>query len=238
MPKITFKYMDDFSFNVHDRVRPAKEYVPDWYRNLTPYIKGPENPDGKKLIVEDFHSNASAKKCVPMLDAITAGYIVPLWADVQVRQINGDPRITWKVQDDVFELHGSNSREIPAPPGYDSIVFKYNHKLWVQTEPGYSVSVLPPAGHYDLPFLQIPAVIDTDSKSMAPTPFPVWIKKGFEGIVEKGTPIAQIIPFKRESWTHDFDVADENEYTYSLNRWKTKIGSQYIKSSWHKKRYD
>ena len=208
MPKITFKYIDEFSFNVHERPKPAKEFVPDWFKNLSPYFKTPENPQGE-LIVENFHSNASAKKCMPMLDAMTAGYIIPLWTDVQVRQVNGEPLITWKVQDEVFELHGGTFRVLPAPPGYDQIVFKYVHKLWIQTDPGYSIAVSAPAGHYDQPFLQIPAVIDSDSKSMAPTPFPVWIKKGFEGIVEKGTPIAQVVPFKREAWTHNIDVAEE-----------------------------
>jgi hypothetical protein len=237
MPKITFKYNSEFGYNVNDRPKPAKEYVPKWFRDLSPYEKTSENPEGK-LIVETFHSNATAKKCVPMLDAMTAGYIIPLWTDVQVRQVDGKPLITWKVQSNVFELHGSPSRDIPAPPGYDQIVFKYVHDLWIQTDPGYSISVSSPAGHYNLPFLQIPAVIDTDSKDMAPAPFPVWIKSGFEGIVEKGTPIAQVIPFKRESWSHEFDIAKPNEYTYALNRWKTKIGSQYIKSSWHKKRYE
>jgi hypothetical protein len=100
------------------------------------------------------------------------------------------------------------------------------------------VSIIPPAGHYDQTFLQIPAVVDTDSKTMAPTPFPMWIKEGFEGIVEKGTPLAQVIPFKRESWSHEVGLAEPNEYTYALNRWKTKIGHQYLKSSWHKKRYE
>lgn len=237
MPNITFKYMDDFSFNVHDRPLPAKEFIPKWYRDMPPYHPGPGNPDGKTLIVENFHSNSSAKKCTPMLDAMTAGYIIPLWTDVQVRQVNGTPLITWKVQADVFELHGDSAHTIPAPPGYDQIVFKYINKLWIQTDPGYSISVSAPAGHYNQPFLQIPAVIDSDSKSMAPTPFPVWIKKGFEGVVEKGTPMAQVVPFKREAWTHNIDVAEEREYEYSLNRWKTRIGSQYIRSSWHKKKY-
>ena len=94
MPKITFKYIDEFSFNVHERPKPAKDFVPDWFKNLSPYFKTPENPQGE-LIVENFHSNASAKKCMPMLDSMTAGYIVPLWTDVQVRQVNGFPVVTW-----------------------------------------------------------------------------------------------------------------------------------------------
>ena len=30
---------------------------------------------------------------------------------------------------------------------------------------------------------------------------PMWLKKDFIGIIKKGTPIAQIIPFKRDNWT-------------------------------------
>jgi hypothetical protein len=237
MPNIHFKYRDEYSFNVFERPKPAKEFIPKWYRDLPPYMSSPTNPTGK-FVVENYEANATAKKCTPMLDAMTAGYVIPLWSDVQVRQVNGAPLITWKVEKDVFELHGAPSREIPAPPGYDKIVFKYVHDLWIQTDPGYSISVSAPAGHYNQPFLQIPAVIDTDNKEMAPTPFPVWIKSGFEGVVEKGTPICQVVPFKRENWTHDFSLSEENEYRYALSKWKTKLSQQYVNRAWAKKRYE
>ena len=33
---------------------------------------------------------------------------------------------------------------------------------------------------------------------------PQQIEEGFEGIIEEGTPILQIIPFKRESWKAEY----------------------------------
>jgi hypothetical protein len=30
------------------------------------------------------------------------------------------------------------------------------------------------------------------------------IEKGFEGVIKQGTPLIQVIPFKRESWESEF----------------------------------
>lgn len=237
VPKITFTYIDEYGYEVCERPRPAKEYIPEWYKNMPPYMIGPENPDGTKIIVEDFLSNASAKKCIPMLDGMMAGYIIPLWSDVQVRQLSTGPRLTWRVERDVFELHGPSSREIPAPPGYEKIVFKYDARIRIHTPPGYSVLVTSPMGHYNQPFLALPAIIDTDT-SKTSVPFPMWIRSGLEGIIEKGSPMVQVIPFKREDWLHDVDMIDAKTYHYEFDReWKSTIVNNYVRKYWRKKKF-
>jgi hypothetical protein len=78
----------------------------------------------------------------------------------------------------------------------------------------------------DLPFYCIPAIVDTD-KHPSPVNFPFFIKKGFEGIIDYNTPIIQMIPFKRESWSHKILEADEGlEYVIWQNS-KRKIQNRY-----------
>jgi hypothetical protein len=237
MKNIKFEYLDEYAWSVCEKPKPSKEFIPQWFKDMPPYMISKENPTGKKLIVENFLSNASAKKCIPMLDGMSAGYTIPLWSDVQVRQVDGGPKITWRVTQDVFELHGPSSREIPAPFGYSQIVFKYDARLRIKTPKGYSILVTSPLGHYHQPFLAIPAIIDTD-KSNTSVPFPMWIKSGLEEIVEKGTPMVQIIPFKRDDWKMEITYMKDNEYNYDFDReWKSTIVNNYVKKYWSKKKF-
>jgi trimethylamine:corrinoid methyltransferase-like protein len=38
-----------------------------------------------------------------------------------------------------------------------------------------------------------------------------WHDTGFSGVLPKGTPIAQCLPVKRESWTAQIDTLSESE---------------------------
>lgn len=236
MNKIKFVYIGEHSYNVHERPRPSSSFIPNWFKNMPPYDPT-MSENGIKIVVEG-ESNATAKKCVPMLDAITTGYTVTLWSDVQVRQEEFGPRITWRVSKDVFSAHKNYGAQlIPPPIGYDNTVFKYLTNFRVETPSGYSIIIRPPAGYYDLPFYAVPAIIDSD-KSVIDTNIPVWIKSGIDCIVEKGTPIAQIIPFKRENWQSDFSYIDEQEFSQQVDKnFLSTIKNNYIKNIWSKKKF-
>jgi hypothetical protein len=234
---ITFTALDKYGFDTQDRPYPASMSIPKWWKDLTPYDKTLDNPDGKKLIVQNGISNASAKKCQPMLDAITSGYIIPLWADVVVAQTEAFPALSWRTNQPIFELHGPSSRLIPPPSGYDQVVFKYLNTWIPRTPPGYSILVSSPFGHNDLPFHAVPAVVDSD-KATLELIFPMWIKTGFEGVVEHGTPMIQLTPFKRTNWTSEFNHKEDGEHRKSSdqNFGKTLV-NHYIKTEWSKKDY-
>jgi hypothetical protein len=241
--KIEFIYHDQLAYEMGIHPQPAKNFIPKWHKDMKPYHKNFFNPDGKKIIVENRSSNASAKKCTPMLDSIISGYIVPLWCDVQIRQTKNQetkewfPSITWRIKKDVFELHGPSSREIPAPFGYDQEVFKFITWFRIKTPKGYSVMVHTPSGHYNLPFYAIPAIIDSD-KSVIDNNFPCWIQKGFEGIVEKGTPMAQVTPFKRINWKANASLISYEEHIrFEDIGFNSNILNNYVKNIWSKKEY-
>ena len=196
------------------------------------------DPQDNKLHFRNRNANTTYKKCVPLLDSLSAGYIIPLWADVMIEQNNGFPEIYWKTHSDIFLIHGEFSREIPAPEGYDQIVYKYLNCWIPQTPKGYSCLITSPLGYNNLPFHAVPAIVDTD-RSTLELIFPMWVKKGFEGIVEKGTPLVQIIPFKRDDWESTFDYYEDGQY-YSIIEEKnfnsTMIG-HYLKNHHSKKKF-
>lgn len=236
---IKFVALNKYDYDVMLKPYPAHQAIPEWWRAATPYDISEENPNGKKLIVEDRKANATFKKCTPMLDALTSGYIIPLWTDVLVREVGGFPRITWRTGRDVFSLHGEGSTKVEAPIGYrNDIVFKY-HNTWIPRTPkGYSSLIVSPFGHkQSSPFSAIPAVIDSDKSTLEIIP-PMWIKKDFEGVVEKGTPLVQIIPFKRENWKATFSFYEDGEYEkIEEKNFSSTLVNHYVKNHWDKKSY-
>ena len=72
----------------------------------------------------------------------------------------------------------------------------------LKTPKGYSVLFCHPLNRFELPFQTFSGVVETDEYNQG-THFPFYIKKLNVGeiiIIKKGTPIVQIIPFKRENW--------------------------------------
>lgn len=240
---ITFKAINKWGFDVQPKPVPASAAVPKWWKDLPVYttLEGPYSNGAwssmNRLFVRDRSSNFGPKKCTPMLDALTSGYVINLWADVQISNENNVPLITWKTHNNVFEPHGPASEVVETPEGFYPRAFKYLN-TWVPiTPPGYSVLITSPFGYKNLPIRAIPGIIDSD-KSQLELVAPVWIKQGFEGIIEKGTPILQITPFKREDWVSEFSYYKEDEFDrIQESTFNGTIVSHYLKNIWSKKSY-
>lgn len=235
---INFRARSKSEFEIQLKPYPAIKKLPDWFTNELPYEHILGAPDDNKLHIRNKNANHTFKKCTPLLDGLGAGYIIPLWADVMVERDGESRQIVWKTQKDIFSLHGKSSRNITAPVGYDQTVFKYLNCWIPQTPKGYSCLIISPLGYNDTPFKAIPAIVDTD-KSTLELVFPMWIKSGLEGIVEKGTPMVQIIPFKRDDWDSTFDYYEDDEYRYIIeekNFNSTMVG-HYLKNYHSKKKF-
>jgi hypothetical protein len=236
---INFRARSKTESEIQLKPYPAVKQLPNWFLDMSPYgDKSYDFPDDGKLHFRNGQANATFKKCVPLLDGMSAGYIIPLWADVMVEKNNEVSELYWKTQNDIFSLHGESSSKIQPPPGYRNQVYKYNNCWIPQTPKGYSCLVTSPLGHNDLPFKAIPAIVDTD-KSKLELAFPMWIKKSFEGIVEKGTPIAQIIPFKRDDWNSTFDYYEDGVYKNVIEQrnFNATMVGHYLKNHHSKKKF-
>jgi hypothetical protein len=88
---------------------------------------------------------------------------------------------------------------------------------------------------FDLPFISVNGVVDTDKYNLN-VQFPFFIKDNFTGIIEKGTPIVQIIPIKRESWAREVKPYDQNA-NIKLEKFLSTIKRSYKNNFWVKKDY-
>ena len=81
--------------------------------------------------------------------------------------------------------------------------YKILNPFRIKTPPGYSCLFVPPLNNSDDRFEIISGIVDTDT---FPTyiNFPIVLNGDkypvLETIIERGTPYAQVIPFKREAW--------------------------------------
>ena len=235
---INFKARSKTEFDIQLRPYPAVKSLPKWFLEAEPYQHFKNAPNDGRVHVRGRHSNATYKKCTPLLDGMSAGYIIPLWADVEVMSFENSAEIFWKTSSNIFELHGEGTKNIETPPGYCSQIFKYLNCWIPQTPKGYSCLIVSPQGHNDLPFKAVPAIVDTDSSTLELV-FPMWVKNNMNGIVEKGTPMIQIIPFKRDNWTSSFDYYEDNYYKDVIEQknFQSTIVGHYLKNHWSKKTF-
>jgi len=239
---INFKARSKTEFDVQPKPYPAVKTLPKWFldaKPYTPHFQDPATTSDGKFHVRGGVANTNFKKCTPLLDGMSMGYIVPLWADVEIDSIQYErPEIFWRTIANVFELHGVVTRDITPPEGYHPQVYKYNNCWIPQTPKGYSCLITSPIGHNDLTIKAVPAVVDTD-KSTLELVFPVWVKNNFQGVVEKGTPIVQIIPFKRDDWESTFDYYKDGEYKHIVEEknFASTLISHYIRNHWSKKTF-
>jgi len=88
----------------------------------------------------------------------------------------------------------------------------------------------------DLPFYSVSAIVDTD-KFPTRDPYAFFIKRGFKGIIHRGTPMLQVIPFKREDWS--MSIVEPNGKGYAINQQKmgSVFSQPYKKLFWQRKKY-
>ena len=209
--------------------KPAIKEVPEWYKNTPEYF----GDQGKKMIGTTTPS--TIKKCIPVFDAITSGYILYTQVDLEISRTEELTSYIWSDQDAV-SFHPIE--QAPLHPTKNAAAYpKWNNPYAITTPPGYSVLFIQPF-HRESLFTILPGIVDTDTYK-APVNFPFVINDTkWEGIIPAGTPMAQVIPFKRESWKHrigsDKERQDQEKITKKL---KTLFFNSYKRQFWFKKEY-
>lgn len=214
---------------------PAISAIPDWYKAIPPFTNG-----DKKIHFPMSYGvpNVSIKRCVPFMDAITNGYMYVLSDDIYIEQVDEKPFIRWRNSHEVISWHTPEQfKGVPIPFGYQKdFVAKWSHDWVIKTPKGYSVLFTHPFNRYDLPFQTISGIVDCDTYEV-PIQFPFFLKEGFEGMIEKGTPVCQLTLFKRENWKsqkHPYDADKTMKDNFKF--FQTFVGS-YKKNFWQRKEY-
>lgn len=218
-------------------ISPAKNYIPEWYKKSPQKMKGLEN----FLLIPDEPSvtTSTYKKCSPFLDALTHGYIFYLAQDIEVVLKNdGSPFIVWRSTPDPVSWHNKEQWEgLTYSNNYADFIYKWENHFIIKTPKKYSALFTHPHNRFDLPFQTLSGVVDTDKFNMS-IHFPFFLKKGFTGIIEAGTPVAQINFFKRNHWFKKSLNYDQDFTRSERQKYFSKINRSYKNQVWEKKQYD
>jgi hypothetical protein len=214
---------------------PSSTKIPEWYKNIKPTVEGIKT---FLLSRKPSDTNSTIKRCVPFLDAMSNGYMVTLSCDVEVaKHEDGSPMMMWRVNKEIITTHDKSSWDgLKIGTEFHQEAFKWNNGLSFKTPNDYSCLFTHPINRTDLPFFTISGLVDTDTYPL-PTQFPFFLKKDFTGIIEAGTPIAQIILIKRDNWNHKINKYDGEYSRKKYSIFFSKIIRSYKNQFWHKKIY-
>ncbi len=225
--KFTNVFLKDIDL---EKPQPASSFIPEWYRSHKTFI------DSKNGIVfPNGNTDSSIKKCMPVFDAITSGYMILAPSDTTVSVVDDKQYFIWSKTMEIAHHTVKQAKGHPLEKPYDYP--KFVNPWAIETPKGYSCLFLTPM-HQDLPFTIFPGVVDTDS-FQGPVNFPFVINDPqWQGIIPKGTPIAQVIPFKRDSWTMKYgNEKDVEKVIRGTNKLGTMYFNKYKKMFWNKKQY-
>ena len=83
-----------------------------------------------------------------------------------------------------------------------------------------------PINRSDLPFTTLTGLVDCDTFRHTPIHFPArWNDANFNGVLPKGTPVAQCLPVKRELWSADFEELSGDGLTRMIETQDWRRGS-------------
>lgn len=223
MKTITFSTL--FDIEKEHYPQPASKVIPDWYKQIDSYIGGKKLPTGNGL------TTGTIKKCIPVFDAITAGYIISLPADVFVSQRDDAPYYEWS-NFNLVQFH--DKVQAPNHPMANPFPYpKWINPWSIKTAPGYSTLFVQPF-HRESVFTILPGIVDTDIYSAAVN-FPFVLNNSkYEGIIPAGTPIAQVIPIRRDKWK--MELGDTNQARITT-RLQSKMFDRYKSLFWYRKEY-
>jgi len=240
------KFLCDKDYIKHsgDKPQPVKLNLPDWYKKL-----------------EHRTDYKTVKGCIPFLDAMTFGYLLRIPLDYQIQhnvveevegvqkrvfrvkvpEVNFHNRLNISIQDEKPSFHPKQQVE-----GWSNVdknngphFYKIANPWHIITPPGYSCLFVPPLNNHDDRFSIIPGIVDTDKWNKTIN-FPFMINgdkyKELDTIIKKGTPYAQIIPFKRDDWKMSIEDVDKNEKVDKRWIYPLRLLHNYKTDFWSKKR--
>jgi len=274
-PVITFTCAEHL-LNVIPHPVKASKALPNWFKQLKPRI---ENTDKSEP--------STAKKCIPMVDAMSQGYIIPLWGEVHVKvtqqyafynasgdlirqvpelknsisEIEGrliDNQVVHKVKEDGLFIWMKFPKGFEELLGQDlsnhgwaqvgelcplkkfklgQVLLKFNNPWTIETSKGWSTQFKNPSNNFENEFVLFEGTVDTDTYHQEVNLPYIWTGEEIgEWIIPKGTPLVQVIPFKREEIKLKVKKHDQAKIKAMRSLLMSVFQDRYKRLFWHKRK--
>jgi hypothetical protein len=229
--EVVFTNITDVSEEYYPK--SASKFLPEWYKKTDSYMHG-------KKVITNNATNGTIKRCIPVFDALTSGYIIPTYSDIFVTKNENGKSIFFNSSGPKIEHHPVT--QAPHHPFMNQQDYPKILNPWsIKTPRGYSCLFLPPL-HGGNPYFSIlEGLVDTDKFQM-PVNFPFVLKDvNFEGIIPAGTPMVQIFLIKNDHWKIKFKNGNDQKNTKDIQEHNMQIHSLYFDryktKFWERKNY-
>ncbi len=219
-------------------------YDKDTLRNFKPVLAKSISADWwKKAKVAEVVSgqvNKTVRSCPAMQDWLSSGYLILANRDLFVKngvtEEDSDSKF-YHTEDTILDgMDSYSSATHPHIQMHDAFnymstmdapvkdAFKMSSAWDITTPPGYSCFYLDPFLFQNDYFATFQGIIDTDkfnvNKDNSQIIFYPKVDHSF--VITKGTPICQIIPYKREEWVATYTVKDHKSFVTNQSEYTTE----------------
>jgi len=106
--------------------QPAHKFIPQWYKQT------------ELKFNDENHLEKSVRACMPFMEALTFGWIVPVPTDISISQRLDGMQISWNTED--FEAMGNHKKDQVGGDifPHDGEVLKFNLPYFFRTPEGVS----------------------------------------------------------------------------------------------------
>lgn len=170
--------------------KPAAKFIPEWFKKVPQRMEERDGFGAKTLTI---------KQCMPVLDAMSLGYVIPLCGDVSINTNSDLTRIeaTSGTGYNFVEFHDIKQVGERTAPGFPAPPIKFVNPWVIKTKPGWSTWVLPLTNQFGQHFTCMSGLVDTD-RYPKEINFPaIWHTPNFDDVLPAGTPLVVVVPIKR-----------------------------------------
>jgi hypothetical protein len=214
--------------------KPAVECLPEYYKSMR-FVEKNSND-----IEFDSAGNPmlTVKACMPFRDAMVSGYIQETWQDIYIA-LNEDGTAHYGFPSSPPIINSREKPSISIPEEFYNFELVFYPPWWPELPKGWSAIFTTPFNRLDLPFKVLDGIVDADSmtESNALGNLPFFLRKNVVGLIPKGTPMYQIIPFKRENWQSSPQPYNKKKHMKGVLAIQQHIWGGYKKLHWSKKSY-
>lgn len=179
---------------------PARSYLPEWFRRLPPV---------DEAVASQTDTGLTIKRCLPFLDAMSAGWLITLPATVRLNVSDDGAHVEagWEFDRELVSFHGAH--QVRGNPMGARPPCKFINFWTIATPPGWSCLFVSPLNRPNGLAEVVAGVVDTDTYR-SPVHFPFFFT-GPDGLhrIEKGSPIVQVIPFRRDATLIEAEIRAE-----------------------------
>lgn len=249
----TREHMSEFS----PTPASSPKEIPEWWNKMALYGGYNGSPEGERIIsLGNGGDNATIKRCIPVLDSMTMGYLIKTDSEMYVEPQKAPPidfsdsskpaapspiKATFPREREKVTVHDyGQAYTHPVTQRSKQELQKVFTPWHVMVPDGHSVIMLNQMNNPSPYWETVSGVMDADAFYPRINLMVAMNDPEFKGIIPAGATLCQIIPFKRESWKSvviDNQREDVSKVKKLNHRLSSVFHGSYRKLFWSKKEF-